>query len=210
MRSEKRQWIEILLVILTGLLKYIMIDWLEMRAFYITGISIFWSVYLLQRYAKDHAVLIKWGFRKEYFSRSFVVLMPFMIISIICAVLFGIINNRALLNWRVLPVLFLYPAWGLIQQFMMIDLIAGNLLSMHAFRIKKYQAILITAFIFSMVHQPYILLMIVTFFMEILFLIVFDRYRNLWALGIAHGWIATFILYYALNRDLWTELFAWF
>jgi uncharacterized membrane protein (DUF485 family) len=49
-----------------------------------------------------------------------------------------------------------------------------------------------------------------TFAMEVIFLTVYFKWRNLWAIGLAHGWIATFLIYYVLDRDLWTELFAWF
>jgi hypothetical protein len=41
--------------------------------------------------------------------------------------------------------------------------------------------------------------------MEVVFIIVYIKWRNLWAMGIAHGWIATFILYFVLERDLWAE-----
>jgi len=210
MRSEKQQWIEIILVVLTGFLKYILMDWLEMRAFYIAGICIFWSVYVFHRYSKDHSILKHWGFRSENFLRSFFMLLPVILLGIFGSVLYGVLKGNLTLNWHVLPVLVLYPVWGVIQQFMMVDLIADNLLNLKTLTLKKYQSLLITALIFSLVHQPDILLMGITFLMETVFLMVFNRYRNLWALGLAHGWIATFILFYALERDLWIELFAWF
>ncbi len=210
MDSEKQKWFELLMVIATGCLKFILMDWLGMRAFYITGICLFWAGYIFYRYLKDHGILKQWGYTKENFGKSMLILLPFVLISIICIIIYVFIKSEIILSWHVLPVLILYPAWGIIQQFMMVNLIACNLQEIRSVRLNNMQSILITAFIFSLVHHPYILLMIFTFIMEILFLLVFMKWRNLWALGLAHGWIATFLLFYALERDLWTELFAWF
>ena len=210
MRTEKQQWIEILLVLLTGCLKYVLMDWLNMRAFYIVGISVFWSGYIWHRYSGHHEILKQWGYRKDNFSKSLVVLLPVMLVCIVGSAFYGIFKGKPLMNWHVLPVLLLYPVWGIVQQFMMVSLIDGNLRSLEAFKLKKYQSVLITAFIFSIVHQPYWLLMAITFLLEVVFLLVFHTYRNLWALGLAHGLIGTFLLFYVSNRDLWIELFAWF
>jgi membrane protease YdiL (CAAX protease family) len=64
--------------------------------------------------------------------------------------------------------------------------------------------------LFSLIHFPDPFLMAFTFFMEFIFLMVFNKFRNLWALGLTHGWVATFLLYFVQGRDLWKELFAWF
>ncbi|MBN2481927.1 MAG: CPBP family intramembrane metalloprotease [Bacteroidales bacterium] len=210
MNAEKQKWFELLVVIVAGMLKFVFMDWLDMRAFYIVGMCLFWSGYILFRYSKDHEILKHWGYKKKNFRKSMTILLPFIVISIIFILGYGILKGAVLLNWHILPVILLYPAWGLIQQFMMVNLIADNVQSIRFFKLSKFQIILITSLIFGLVHHPHLSLMMFTFVMEVLFLFVFFRWRNLWALGLAHGWIATFLLYYALNRDLWIELFAWF
>lgn len=204
------KWFELLMVIATGCLKFILMDRLNMRVFYITGICLFWAGYIWYRYSKDHGILNHWGYRKKNFKESMFILLPFVLISIITIIIFSTIKDTFTISWHILPILILYPTWGVIQQFMMVNLIAGNLQDLSSARLNKIRSMLITALIFSLVHHPYILLMIFTFVMEILFLLVFMKWRNLWALGLAHGWIATFLLFYSLERDLWTELFVWF
>jgi len=198
-------------IIATAALKFIMMEWLNMVAFYIAGISLFWIGYIIYRYNKNHAVLKKWGFGKAGFNQTIKFLLPFFIITVISSVIIG--NNSAsvtVLNWRVIPVMLLYPLWGLFQQYIMLVLIADNLVELEKIELKKYQAVLITALLFSLVHYPSFPLMVFTFFMELLFLLAWFRWKNLLALGLTHGLIATFLLFYILKRDLWLELFEWF
>ena len=181
-----------------------------MRSFYIICICIFWFSYIYCRYSYDPSVLNYWGFRRENFIKSFAALLPFIIISNIVTFLYGKYYNTIMLSWHILPVLGLYPVWGVFQQYLMVDLIAGNLNKLAVHKLNKFWIILLTSLIFSFVHYPNLFLIIFTFSMEVVFMTVFMKWRNLWALGLAHGWIASFLLYYVLGRDLWSELFVWF
>jgi hypothetical protein len=210
LKTDTKKWIELLAVAVTGLLKFIIMDWLQMRAFYICGACLFWLIYVLIKYKSDKNILKNWGFKPDGFRQSFLFLIPFTIASIITFSFFAYYNNTINLNWHILPVFLFYPAWGLIQQFMMLGLITANLKSIKRVKFNNLQIALITACIFSMVHYPYVSLMIYTFIMQIIFTIVYLKWGNLWSLGIHHGWIATFLLYFMLKRDLWTEFFAWF
>jgi len=197
-------------VAITGLLKFVMMDWLQMRVFFICGACLFWLAYVLTAYKSDHAILKYWGFKKENFRKSLLILLPFTLVSIIAIVFYAAYNEIFMLNWHIIPVFLLYPLWGLAQQFMTAGLIAGNLASIKNSQLKPFQVIFITSLIFGLVHYPRLSLMAFTFVMQLVFTLVYLRWRNLWALGLAHGWIATFLLFYALKRDLWIELFAWF
>lgn len=185
-------------------------DRLNMRAVYIFVICFFWILYVYIKYKGDHSVLEKWGIQKLYFKQSFLYLLPFAAVCIAGIVIYGYTSGAHLLNWHFLPVLMLYPVWGLIQQFMMNSLISGNLKAMKKAMFKNYQIVLIVSLLFSMAHYPDGFLMIFTFIMQCVFTIVFLRWKNIWSLGLYHGWIATFLLYYVLGRDLWIELLAGF
>ena len=108
------------------------------------------------------------------------------------------------------PILILYPMWGIIQQYLMLGIVTNGLLTIFQEKKYRYVIIFLVSFFFSLIHSPSYFLMIFTFFMELVFITVYFKWRNLWAIGIAHGWIAIFLLYYVLERDLWTELFQWF
>lgn len=210
-RTAEYTTFELTGIITTAVLKFIMMDWLDMMAFYIAGICIFWIGYIIYRFIYDRTVLVKWGFRKEGFSGTLVFLLPFIILCVLSSVILGEVNTSiSILNWRVIPVLFLYPLWGLFQQYIMLVLIAGNFTELERINLKKYQVIIITALLFSSIHYPSFFLMVFTFFMEVIFLLAWFRWKNLLSLGLTHGVIATFLLFYILERDLWLELFEWF
>ncbi|MBN2521280.1 MAG: hypothetical protein JXB17_12280 [Bacteroidales bacterium] len=210
MKSDTKKWIELLAVIITGLLKFIIMDWLQMRAFYIVGVCLFWLIYIVVKYKSDRTLFKHWGFQKNNFRQSFVFLFPVAILSITVIVIYGLLNNTVILNRNIILIFLLYPVFGLFQQFMMIGLIAGNLIAIEKIRFKNYQVVILTSIIFSLVHYPSYFLMVFTFFLELVFTSVYLKWRNLWSLGLYHGWIATFLLFYVLERDLWIELFAWF
>ena len=185
-------------------------DWLNMRAVYIVFICLFWLTYVYIRYKGDHSVLKHWGIQKQHFKQSFLFLLPFAILFITGIGIYGYLSRTYILNWHLIPIFLLYPVWGLIQQFMMTGLISGNLKTIRNPGFKNIQIILLTSLLFSLVHYPSEFLMIVTFFMQCIFIAAFLRWKNLWPLGLYHGWIATLLLFFVMGRDLWTELYAGF
>ena len=206
--SDKRRWLEIAAVLLTGLLKYVLMDWLNFRAFYIAAACIFWSVYIYQRYRGNRQILQQWGFRKNHFKQTFLFLLPFALVMVAAIIWYGIFYNAIFLNWHVIPVFVFYPAWGIIQQFLMVALVAGNLQAIKAVNLSKSGIFLLTSLVFAWVHYPSLPLMVFTFFMEMVFLTAWFKWRNLWALGLYHGWVASLLLFFVLSRDLWNELWT--
>ena len=210
LKYSKQQQFVILAVILTAMLKFIFMDCLQWHVFYITGIVLFWLAYILYRIKSDRETLILWGFKKEHFKQSMLYLAPLIFITGIASVLYGSMNNGLSFSWNIILILLLYPLWGLIQQFMMLGIISQNLANATEGKMNRYLIIFMVSALFSMVHFPSFFLMIFTFFLEVVFVTVYLKWKNLWAIGIAHGWMATFILYYVLDRNLWSELFSIF
>ncbi len=205
-----QQRFALLAVCITAVLKFIFMDWLNWNVFYITGIVMFWVVYILYRIKSNKETLIQWGFKKEYFKQSMLYLAPLIIITGVVTVLFNKSNEGLSFSWNIIPVLLLYPFWGLIQQFMMLGIISQNLASITQGKINRYLIIFLVSALFSLVHYPSFFLMVFTFFLEVVFITVYLKWKNLWAIGIAHGWIASFVLYFVLERNLWSELFSIF
>jgi uncharacterized protein len=208
--TEKRQWLEIGAVILTGLMKYVFMDWLELRIFYIGVACLFWTIYIYKSYQDNKLILQHWGFRKDYFKNVFLFLMPFALVIIAAILWYGISIKKITLNWHLIPVFVFYPLWGIIQQFLIMALVAGNLQSLSAVKLRKYQIILLISVLFALVHYPSLPLMLFVFLMEFLFTSAYFRWRNLWPLGLYHGWVASLLLFFVLGRDLWNELWKVF
>lgn len=201
---------EMAIIITLSLLKFIVMDWLNMRAFFIIGVCFFWLSYIYYRYRIDKSVLAKWGINRNNLLKSLILLMPFVVLSIIFSLFYGTYTGTSVKVWHLLPVLALYPVWGTFQQFIVLALIVQNLYHGKNSKFEKLFLVLLGATIFSLIHSPDFLLMSFSFFMEILFMLVFLKYKNLWALGLAHGLVATFFIYFVQGRDLWIELFSWF
>ena len=206
LESDRIRWLEIMAVVITGSMKYILMDWLNLRAIYIGGACLFWIIFIYKRYHKDNAILRHWGFRKAHFKRTFLLILPFALTVIAGIVWYGIAFNATFLNWHVIPVLVLYPFWGIIQQFMMLALIARNLRSISSLNLKDPQVIVLTSLLFALAHYPSFPLMVFAFVMEIGFTSMYFKWKNLWALGLYHGWIGGLLLFFVMNRDLWIEL----
>lgn len=185
-------------------------DYFQLRSFYILLVCTFWLSYILHRNYTDKSVTNYWGFRKENFHESITLLVPLIIISIVITVVYGYLKEIIILNWHILPVLVLYPVWGIFQQFFMLGLIMQNLNKLVKINFNKLTLLIITSTLFSLIHYPNPFLMLFTFIMEVVFITVYMKWLNLWAIGLAHGWIASFLLYFVLGRDLWLELFVWF
>lgn len=181
-----------------------------MRAVYIVVICLFWLTYIYLKFKRNPESIRQWGIQKQNFKKSFLLLLPFAIVCISGIGIYGYLSRSYIINWHIIPIFMLYPLWGLIQQFIVVGLISGNLHAISNPRFSDFQIILLTSLLFSLVHYPSGFLMLFTFIMQWIFTYTFLRWKNIWPLGLYHGWIATVLLYYMLERDLWVELYSGF
>ncbi len=208
--SDKRRWLEILAVVLTGLGKFIFMDYLDWKFIYISAACLFWISYIFIRYKDDKNILEYWGFTRKDFKETFKIILPFGLISVIAFFIIGHFLETNILSWHILPLLLLYPIWGTIQQFIIVALIAGNLRDMESSSIPYSLIILSTALIFAAVHYPFNLLIIGTFMLAILYSIVYLKKKNLYVLGIFHGCLGALFFYTVMKRDPFLEVFGMF
>ena len=66
----------------------------------------------------------------------------------------------------------------------------------------------ICAVLFSLVHVPDPQLMVATFVLGLAFTPIYLRWRNLWPLGVLHGWLGAFCYVWVLDRNPWQEVFG--
>ncbi len=198
---------ELFAVLITAVLKFLVMDWLNQRTVFIAAICTFWLIYILIRISSDKNILKYWGFKKQHFKESALFLVPSVGLCLLGSSLYGYLWNNQTYSLYMLPVFILYPLWGTIQQFLMLGIISKGLRNLLPKKSNKYIVTFIVSFIFSLIHYPSLFLMGAAFFMEVLFISVYFKWRNLWSIGIAHGWMALFLIHFILKRDLWAELF---
>ena len=204
--SRKQSTLEIMAVCLTALLKIIFVNFLELKLVFIVGVSVFWIGYIIYSYKKQNDIFKLWGFTKVNAKTLGTKLAPPATIVAIMFILIGYYNGVNLLNWHIIPVLLLYPIWGLLQQFLVLSLVAGNLSDQNY--LNKFWIVLLTAILFGLIHYPDPLLIMATTLLAIIYTLLFLKWRNLWILGLLHGWLGGLFYFYVLNRDPWVEVFG--
>ncbi len=201
---------ELSAVLITAMAKFLFMDFLNWRLFFTLTAIAFWVGYVIWRYKKDSSVLTFWGFQKNHFASVFKLLAPFGIFSIISFLLIGYYQGTINVTWHIIPIFLLYPIWGVIQQFLVVGIVAGNLNVYPGINIKKWVIILITSTLFAAVHYPYWLLVIGTFVLALLYSYIYLQKKNLFALGLYHGWLGAIFFYTVVGRDPWVEVFGVF
>ena len=195
-------------VVLTTLGKFFFMDWLDWRFFFVVTAIISWAGYIIYRHKTRPGILRYWGFRTDNFKTVWRKVLPFGIISVIAFIGIGLYRDSINITWHILPVLILYPAWGIIQQFLLIALTAGNLQDLKARRPDKGMIILFSAILFASVHYPYTWLIAGTFILAVFYGWTYLKERNIYVLGLFHGWLAGIFYYTVLDRDPFLEMFG--
>jgi membrane protease YdiL (CAAX protease family) len=96
----------------------------------------------------------------------------------------------------------LYPAWGLVQQVLVQGMVVRNLegaLSPPAIAVAA-------GLLFGAVHLPHVALAAATALLGAVFTLIFLRSRNVWPLGLCHGWLGVLFYAWVLARDPWREI----
>jgi len=208
--SDKIRILEILAVVITAIGKFIFVDYLNLRLQFVVVTILAWSLYVIYRYKKDNMVLKDWGFRTDNFKSVIKLMLPFAVVSILSFFTIGYFQGTLNMSWHIFPLLVTYPIWGSVQQFLTIGLVAGNLNSMKRLKLNKTLIILFTALLFSVVHYLSIWLMIGTFILALFYGYIYLRAKNIYALGLLHGWLGALFYYTVVNQDPFADVFLKF
>lgn len=164
-----------------------------------------WAGYVCWRAARTRGMLAAWGLTRREFSPALRTALAFAAVALVPLVWYGAAQGRFPIPVTFWLVVCLYPVWGLAQQFVLQALVARNLA---AFVQGRAWHALATATLFSAAHTPNVPLMILTFLAGLAFTAIFQRRRNLWALGIVHGLLGAAAYYLVLGQDPGAELLA--
>ena len=206
--SNKRRILEISAVILTAIGKFIFMDYLNWRFPFVAVAIISWVSYIIYRKSKQPGITKYWGFRTDNFKTVLKKVLPFGLLAVISFLAIGFYQNTINISWHIIPILILYPIWGVIQQFLLIALTAGNLQDLKDQKLNKGFIILLAAVLFGAIHYPYVWLMMATFILAIFYGWIYLKERNLYVLGLFHGWLGGIFYYTILERDPFLEMFG--
>lgn len=134
--------------------------------------------------------------------------LPFGFIAIATFFIVGFYLKTINLSWRVIPILILYPIWGTIQQFLVIGLVAGNMKDLKKSKLPDVVIITLTAVLFGLLHYPYYWLMAGTLVLALFYGYVYLKARNVYVMGIFHGWLGALFFCTVVGRDPFEEVFG--
>lgn len=205
---KSRQGLEIIAVFITAMGKFVFMDYLNWRLLFVVGASLFWLIYIIYRWKVTPELFNHWGFRKDNFKDVLKMVLPYGLVGLITMIIIGTIQGTINITWHIIPILILYPIWGTIQQFLLIALLAGNLSELRTPKLGKPVIILISALIFAGVHYPLWWLIAATFVLALLYGFIYLKKRNVYVLGLFHGWLGGLFYYTVMDSDPFLDTFG--
>jgi hypothetical protein len=195
---------EVAAVIFTGAAHLVLTTWLRKQLIFTIAAILFWIAFVGIRVHRDRSAFRRWGFRADGLWRSVSMLLPYAAIMILATAGYGLLEGTMTLSWRFFLLLALYPAWGLVQQFLVVGLLAGNI--RRDGRLSDGAIILVIALLFAAIHLPSIPLVIVAGVMAAITTSVYFKTGNLLALGLFHGLVASLAYFFVLGQDPLADL----
>jgi membrane protease YdiL (CAAX protease family) len=202
---NSQRWFEVAAVVVTGLL-FLLFRYLRLQGVFVPVAASLWTGFVWYHARRDPSILRTWGFRLDTFWPAFQATTAFSLPFAGVMALVG--GSRGTLSFppHAWILVALYPIWGVVQQFLVQALLVRNLEG----SLPRYGLFLVGSCLFAIVHVPEIPLMLTTFGLGLVYIPIYLRYRNLWPLGLYHGWLGTLFYLWVLGRDPWVETFGIF
>ncbi len=163
-----------------------------------------WLAYAVVR-ARTPGVLAGWGLRAAGGAACRRDAVVVLLVGLAATAGIGVWRGTFVLDGNLLPLLLLYPLWGIVQQLLVLGIVVGNL---ERLGVARPVLVAVAAVGFAAVHVPDWSLCAATLVLGATCSLLFLRHRNLWPLGVLHGWLGACFYRWVLARDPWAELLA--
>jgi membrane protease YdiL (CAAX protease family) len=196
-KFDGRHTFELALVIGCGVGNFLFESVLHAKTVFIIVAASTWLGYVLWRWRRDRGVLHTWGLRRDNLAAAARAALLITVPLVICGTAYGFTTRHFPPPRGFWLILLLYPAWGIAQQFLLNAMLARNLSTL----LPAWAVVLVSAVLFAAAHAPDLPVVALTLPAGALWVLMYRRWPNLWALGIAHGIIGTVVFYGVLGRD---------
>ncbi len=174
-------------------------------AAFIVGCITAWSSYLALQVWRDPRLLDRWGLRAGNELQPLLgVVAPLLAVSVAAGAVVALIRGKPLwADWLWLSLL-LYPLWGVVQQWLVQALVVDNVRALLGWSLPACMAL--GGLGFGIIHLEHPLLVAATGVLGAVYVALFQRYRNLWPLGVCHGWLGSLFYPWVLDRNPLAEI----
>ncbi|MDH3732767.1 MAG: CPBP family glutamic-type intramembrane protease [Gemmatimonadota bacterium] len=155
-------------------------------------------IYLVARVRRHSGMLRAWGMRWDNFGEAIGPHLIFAAVGSAIVLWIGYVVGTISFPRTFWLTLLLYPIWGTAQQFALQNLLARNV---YAFTSNMLVVSVVASILFGASHYPRLWLVALTAGAGFPFTIMYRRFPNLWAVGIAHGILGSLAVYSVLGED---------
>lgn len=162
-----------------------------------------WGGYLAYRAHTEPGYLGRAGFTRRRLAPAFRDASVGAAAALAAMAGVGWAQGTLRLHRDLLPLMLLYPAWGLVQQGLVQHLVAGNLQRARGWAGHPAFVVPTSAALFGSVHLPNLRLTAATTALGLVYTPLYLRHGNLWPLGLYHGWLGALFYFWVLDRNPW-------
>lgn len=199
---KTRGVLEVAAVIFTAALYFVFCYLVPGRGPFILLTIVAWSTYVTFRLRRTPESLREFGLSTHGLRPSTVAASVVLVAGVAFCLVVGLLHGGVRFVPHMFVLALLYPFWGLLQQLLIQAMVVRNLAPIVSPRI----VVAIAGVLSGVVHLPDLALALPTTILGAIFTLLFLRWRNIWALGVCHGWLGVFFYYWVLGRDPWLEI----
>lgn len=166
------------------------------RGWVVVPIVLAWGAHLVVTARRDPGSIRRWGLDTRGLLPAGLATFALTCLAGAGMVQIGLLRH-AEVTPSILLALVVYPLWGLVQQLLLQAMVTSPLER----RIGARPAVVASALVFGLVHWPHQDLMLATILLGLALGPIWLRWRNLWPLAFAHGWLGTLLYHLVLGRD---------
>ncbi len=173
--------------------------------FFIVGASGFWLTFLLWNAVRHPRRIRGWGFRTSQLSSACRDCLFVFAIVALSLMSYAFFMDRLRFPASTVLLLAIYPGYGWVQQFLALGIVWSTLAVSPFFVRRQMLAAVVVAALFAAVHLPDPAPVAGTFALELVLIHVYVRWRNLWPIGVLHGWSGALFYLWFEGRDMVQE-----
>src|SRR5262245_34887423 len=186
----------------TAGLHFVFYDVLSMRGAFIALAVGGWLGYVAWRIRREPRCAAEYGLTRAGLAPTARAAGVVLVLGVLACLGIGLTRGALPVTASMGAVSVFYPIWGLVQQLIVQAMAVRNL----ARGLPRGVVAAFAGLLFGAVHVPHLPLVVATGALGAVFALFYLRWRNLWPLGICHGWLGVVFYSWVLGRDPWREV----